>query len=237
MLAIGFYIIYMLIGASTPGTNYYLIMGWPIGVAASLLTLGAWILIFNAIGVLERSYEELLFQWAKWVSAIGIILYVIYNIVIILGYLLPESGLNNYVNGRGIFYAYGDGYVWLQRSILFMSATVYIFRIVLGVILVMGFHRSLLAKYIRVNAISVINELVCVFVVILHACPIMMLIYEDETGAIVFYVIYKLLHVAFCIYIYSLNRKVDIHMDFSNGSVFNRIPEEEYQDFLNKMKN
>lgn len=65
MLVIGFYIIYMLIGASTPGLNYYLLAGPVAGVAVSLLTFCGWILMYNSLSRLEMSYNEPLFCVAQ----------------------------------------------------------------------------------------------------------------------------------------------------------------------------
>lgn len=237
MLAIGFYIIYMFIGASTPGTNFYLLLGPFIGITVSIFTLCGWIMVYNSIAKLEMTYDDSLFRLAKTASCVGVVLYVIYNIFILLGYILPDSAFAEYVNGRAtllIGRSYEEGFVWLRRSVVIMSASVYILRIVLGVITIMAFHRSLLGQYKRVNTISIFNEIVCILVVILHACPNLMLI-SDDMRMIYFYIIFKLLQLAFSVYIYWLNKKVDIHMDYSNGSVFNRIPEEEYQEFLNKM--
>lgn len=235
MLAIGFYIIYMFIGASTPGLNYYLLAGPIAGVTVSLLTFCGWILMYNSLSRLEMSYNEPLFCVAKLVSILGMGLYIIYLIIIILGYLLPESVLSAYVKGA----VYVSGYVWLRRSITFMLIAVYMSRTIIGVVTVMAFHRALLKSYKNINKISVINELVCILVVILHVIPIFIMDSYSwyDPGFWIILLLYKLLQIGFVVYIYSLNKRVVIYSDYSNGSVFNRIPEDEYQDFLNKMKN
>lgn len=234
MLAIGFYIIYMFVGASTPGMNYYLLAGPLVGVSVSLLTFSGWVLIYNALRRIEMSYSETLFGAAKIISVIGMGLYIIYLIIVILGYAFPDSGLSAYVKGAHLSYYAVESHVWIHRSIMFMLVAVYISRTLIGIIVVMAFHRALLNSYKNINRISLVNELVCVLVVVLQAVPILILDSLEEL-LLLGQILHMILRIAFCLYIYSLNKRVKIYRDYSNGSVFNRIPEEEYQDFLSKM--
>lgn len=234
MLAIGFYIIYMFVGASTPGMNYYLLAGPLVGVSVSLLTFCGWGLMYNALRRIEMSYNEPLFGAAKIVSIIGMGLYVIYLIIIILGYAFPDSVLSAYVKGAHLSYYAVESYVWLHRSIMFMLVAVYVSRALIGIIVVMAFHRALLNSYKNINRISLVNELVCILVVVLQAVPILVLDYIEEFLLLI-QIPYMILRIGFSLYIYSLNKRVKIYRDYSNGSIFNRIPEEEYQEFLNKM--
>ena len=220
--------------------NYFLVVPnfhWynlliPSKIVSAAISLVGLIILYNGSAELLEEHNNKKTKRFKIISAIGILLYAV---TLISWYLLLFS--NSDMVGA-VLYTFNysrsaiEKYVWLHRIRDLLVVIYLAFNVIINICLLEALYSATEIKgkiRMKVNLIMIISILSNV----LSVCIISRIISDDLFfGGIIF--IPYLVWVKYCIsYIW---KYISVSGLRKNGSIFNRIPEEEYQEFLDKMK-
>lgn len=211
--------------------SYYL---YPLGLWANIISaLISGIAWWMIIGTGNILYEENKSKWLvclKLVSIVGFVFCIVRLFFVVYSYI---NGIENtdqllielYTVARNI-----SSYTWLNRFFSICRFGLVSIKILTVVCLVWSLNASVREEF-KLNKKFKVLGIINTFLVFMLG---MLFIYCFDTY---FFCAYALIYIVWLlVYISNMKAYINVSEDSNNGSIFNRIPEEEYQEYLSKMK-
>lgn len=209
----------------------------------SCLSVFGWGLFIKAGYELYEDNQKNSVARFQIISSIGFVVYCVFFIFWLIAMICPTEKISDYIYATGGWHLKchpGPDYIWCIELHNYVGNFIIVFRILFFALFIPSLNSAVCNDYRNLRRFNLAGIVNITWIVLIAIFSIKEPPYKLSTlrdGEIGFLVVLFVMYITFLVlYVLYIGKYLNISLERKNGSIFNRIPEEEYQEFLEKMK-